>query len=187
MNMAWRLTCGTAGAWNVAAAFCAALGCSSRPAEPTTVQAISTKGCLRERGCSPPQPQPRQCEAATTAIPVEQVLKAPDPLLGRQVALRGALQVGGTLMTLMMCGREMPCCNQSSAELAIRALGEKSLDRMVVLENEQAPRQFSCTGDDSMVCCGLDARGQEVIASGLLTRGGAPPSLRLASATVCAP
>jgi len=151
------------------------------------VQAISTQRCLHERGCSPPQPQPRQCEAATTAIPVEQVLTAPDRLLGRQVALRGALQVGGTLKTLMNCGREMPCCNESSAALAIGALGEKFVGRMVILENEQAPRQFSCAGDDSMVCCGLDARGQEVIASGRLTRGGAPPSLRLASATVCAP
>jgi hypothetical protein len=66
------------------------------------------------------------------------------------------------------------------------ASGNKSL----ALENEKQPELFTCHGDESLVCCALDAHGQEVIARGTFGESSALTSssrYALLGATVCTP
>jgi hypothetical protein len=116
------------------------------------------------------------------------VLAAPENWTGKQVAIRGPLRKGGTWCTLMFCV-DGGCCNHCGSRLVLGKPGPPG-DGSLSLENEQEPKLFACHGDESLVCCALKARGQEVIARGTFSARSddalsAPHTLQ--GATVCAP
>ena len=68
---------------------------------------------------------------------------------------------------------ERGCCNHCGAALALG--GALWL----------TGAQLGCGGDESLICCSLDAHGQQVVARGVLRRY--CNTLALEDATVCAP
>jgi len=83
------------------------------------------------------------------------------------------------------------CCNTCWAKLSLGDLDEPG-GKSLALHNARSPDLLTCSGDESLLCCALEAQGQEVVVRGTLRRIPAidpdsAPSYALEDATVCAP
>jgi hypothetical protein len=104
-----------------------------------------------------------------------------DGLVGTTVAVRGPLIVGPPWMPAVVGCRD-GCCIPSNAAATVGGGAGFHDQRGITLRGAPA---LACSGDESLQCCGVDAHGQEVIATGVLQKGGLP--FELVHATVCVP
>jgi hypothetical protein len=162
--------------------------------------------CQVRRGC-PQAAVPPACPAELVPLTVDEALARGHELDGEPVAVRGPLQQVCGNCTLLACYsaesvetragglswryrapepgkpramatlddetfagdrvlyREGGCCNSCGAGLALGGI--------VWLEGPQ----LACRGDESQMCCGVEPRGQDVIARGILRHGASAPTL----------
>jgi hypothetical protein len=169
--------------------------------------------CLVERGCPKPVVLPAACSPDVAPLALGDVVERADELDGAPIAVRGPLLRTSGMCTLLGCytadsvetrpgglthryrapepGKphamatlddetfagdrillaEGGCCNRCGAALALGGL--------VWLSGPG----LSCGGDESQMCCGVDPRGQEVVARGILRHRSSVPMLE--GATLC--
>lgn len=111
--------------------------------------------------------------------------RASDLREGR-VAVRGPLNRGDGYCTLLGCGDR--CCNDCAGSLALgteAALRDKDYARTRRTTLRLSGPELGCAGDESLVCCKRDVRGQDVVAEGTLRLHGS--TYILEDATVCDP
>lgn len=121
--------------------------------------------CLLDRGgCAMAADAIEPCGDVPDLTPVtlEQILKDPASHSGKTLAVRGPLAKSGAGCTERSC--ETTCCNACTAMLT---LGDPRSPQHIRLESTTRPGRYRCIGDESMTCCEIDPRGQEVIAQGM--------------------
>ncbi|MFH0902740.1 MAG: hypothetical protein V2A73_19080 [Pseudomonadota bacterium] len=146
-------------------------------------------GCLRRRGGCPVPAAAGSCLAQTEVLPFTAVLAEADKWLGQMISVRGPLRQTTSFCTTEVCAKG-ECCNTCEAALALSDGDVSSplgAPGAILLVNDGDSVRYSCRGDDSLVCCGIDARGQEVIAVGILEAAANPGTYQLGEAAVCAP
>lgn len=135
------------------------------------------------------------CRVAATAVPpcagdsavrpisLSALLANPRAHADKAIAVTGPLVKNGAGCTEKAC--ELTCCNTCTA---IITLGHAGADEHVRLESAAMPGQYVCRGDESMVCCPIEARGQTVIAQGTfqIAPGTTPPVYQLWVSELCA-
>jgi hypothetical protein len=171
--------------------------------------------CLVHRGCPKPVVTPAACSPDVAPLALTDVMQRADELDGAPIAVRGPLLRTGGMCTLLGCysadsvetrpgglvrsyrapepGQphamatlddetfagdrillaEGGCCNHCGAALALGGL--------VWLSGPG----LGCGGDESQICCGVDPRGQEVVARGILRHHSTVPTIE--AATLCTP
>ncbi|HEY3354581.1 MAG TPA: hypothetical protein VGQ83_15120 [Polyangia bacterium] len=147
---------------------------------------VARPACLKDRGC-PDQPRAlAKCPADLKPLPLRDALDQRDRLVGRKVAVRGPL-TSSSACTEMACGSNA-CCNHCQGELVLGRPGAAGYTYLLLRHATDADR-YRCRGDDSLVCCQLDARGQDVIARGTFARDRSSTANRplLLDAELCVP
>jgi len=179
---------------SAAATACLAAGCSSAraplpgpctgpsPAPSATAEKTSSGGWVSGRDTAEPAKDWRfrwdwessrclldhGCPFAPTAIP-----DCPDVDLttdwehkvGETVSLRGRLEAAPGFTTQKACNVGDVCCNTTYGGMMIR-VGQFG----IMLKDQDNPQAFACEGDSSMICCGFDSIGSEVVMQGQLAR-----------------
>lgn len=149
--------------------------------------------CLKEKGCPEPEKLPA-CGDSVMARALAEVLSGAETLVGREVAVSAPLRMAGTMCTLVLCPAGQ-CCNRCGASLVL-AVDEtvRHLDpRGLFLYYDQAApggKQYSCGGDDSLICCSVRADGQAVVATGklkVMSEGMKGKTYGLVNARLCSP
>ena len=124
--------------------------------------------CMSERGCPSPAPI-EPCPAGLDATPLDVVMASAADHVGSAMRVRGPLRPGAGFCTLLWCGDA--CCNKCSQSLALGReddLRAKDYARKQRTTIQLRGERVECSGDESRVCCDVEASGQEVIASGTL-------------------
>jgi hypothetical protein len=126
--------------------------------------------CLRSRGC-PKAPPPPPCAADVTPLALADVLAHRQSYDGQTIVVRGPLNVRDGMCTELGCSPG-GCCNQCGTALQLgrdeRGLGSGERRVATSLQLFGAP---ACRGDESLVCCAVDAHGQDSVARGVLRSG----------------
>lgn len=151
------------------------VACAPRP--PRVVSSAKLEAtCLRARGC-PKAPPPPPCAADVTPLPLADVLAHRQQYDGQTIAVRGPLNVGDGACTELGCSPG-GCCNRcgTSLQLGPDERGPGSGERRAAT-SLQLFGTAACRGDESLVCCDVDAHGQDVVARGVL-HGGQPWHLK---------
>lgn len=156
----------------------AAADASAGPAAPASranVLPLSPRGtvggtweprCTASRGC-PATPAIPRCAPGTAARSFADVIDQRLALAGQTVAVRAALVASGG-GTEMACPPGS-CCNRAWGAVYLSGAADSSLRTIALDADREHPGpRFACTGDDSGMCCGTDARGQQVVARGVL-------------------
>lgn len=143
--------------------------------------------CLLDRGgCAVAAGTIEPCGEITDPAPVtlEQVLRDPVSHNGETLAIRGPLAKSGAGCTERSC--EATCCNACTAMVT---LGDPRNPAHVRLESTTRPGRYRCIGDESMTCCEIDPKGQEVIAQGVfhVVAGLEPVIHQLWTSELCLP
>lgn len=149
--------------------------------------------CLKTRGCPAPRALP-VCAPGAEALELATLLGTAQAQVGKEVSVRAPLRKAGTICTLLLCGAGQ-CCNQCGASLAL-----SSSDKVEHLEpgaiflyyddKSSGGVEYSCGGDDSLVCCSARADGQAIIATGklkVLGEGIEGKTYGLSNAKLCVP
>ncbi len=137
------------------------------------------------RDCPLPRSIP-PCPDGLGAASIEETTAQAETLLGRHINVRGNLNHGFGSCTQNTCLQG--CCNTCRSsfilgtEEAIRYHDAEHRKRTLLLLD--AP-DLGCRGDESVICCDVEAAGQEVIARGLLQS--ATTTYSLHEATLCTP
>ena len=143
-----------------------ASGQVSGPASEKTARDRSVAAsCLLDRGgCARTADTIEPCGDIEDLAPVtlEQVLKDPASYSGKTIAVRGPLAKSGADCTERSC--EDTCCNACTAMVTV---GDPRGPDHIRLESTTRPGRYSCIGDESMTCCEIEPRGQEVVAQGV--------------------
>ncbi len=124
---------------------------------------VATRGCATPRPisrCAQPAPNVRLAAAQSFGEVVDQRFQ----LSGQRVRVRGRLEAGGGC-TEMACPSGV-CCNHCSGVITLIGRATTSLHSLVLCAN-QAPA-FTCTGDDSGLCCGTEVPAGDVVVEGVL-------------------
>jgi hypothetical protein len=144
--------------------------------------------CVASVGCAAPQVVPR-CAALSPDAGITapqnfaQVIDERLHLAGQRVAVRGRLSAGGGC-TEMACPDGV-CCNHCGGAVALTGRATTSL-RQVSLGAEGDPL-YTCTGDDSGLCCGTAVPAGDVVVRGVLRPvPGSGGAWRIESPTLCA-
>lgn len=95
------------------------------------------------------------------ATSLNELMAAPRRHADRAIALRGPLVKSGAGCTEVEC--EQTCCNTCTSIITV---GDPAAGASVRLESTSMPGQYLCRGDESLVCCAVEARGQDVLAQG---------------------
>jgi hypothetical protein len=146
-------------------------------------------GCLVDQGgCRPPPTAVPPCSLDADAlrartVPLRAVLDNPRAHADKTIAIEGPLIKNGAGCTEKAC--ELTCCNTCTSLITI---GDIGADEYVRLETATTPGLYLCRGDESIVCCQIEARGQTVIAQGTfqIAPGAAPPVYQLWVTELCA-
>jgi hypothetical protein len=80
------------------------------------------------------------------------------------VVLRGSLQAVPGGQTQAKCGKNDPCCNTQFGALTLY------VGSAPVLLQAPDPVDFACDGDITMLCCGFDSVGSEILVRGTIGR-----------------
>ncbi len=181
-----------------ALALCATACCGASAANrPTNTAASASKApegtCLKEKGC-PKQEALPVCGADLQGKPIKEVLAGAAELVGKEAAVTGPLRRAGTVCTLALCA-EGQCCNSCGASLVLSdddKIQHMDPSGLFLYYDKSAPggKQYSCGGDDSLVCCSVRADGQAVIAVGqikVLGEGAQGKTHGLVNARLCVP
>lgn len=167
----------------------AAAGCHHRTALFYESRHPTGPTCLVSKGCPPAKP--------IAACPADIAPMALDALLAHRelvcaiVAVRGPLGRGNGTCTLLGCYSSDPrgaCCNRCGEALMLgtdAALRDRDYARRRASTLMLSGEHVNCGGDESLICCPVDVRGQEVVARGLLRLSG--ETLVLEGATLCTP
>lgn len=118
-----------------------------------------TTTCIADVGCPF---QPAAVPPCPPTAETEDWRNAPD---GSTVILRGRLQAAPGGQTQAKCGEDDPCCNTQFGGLFLR-VGTAP----VALLDEPDRVDFACDGDITMLCCGFDSVGSEVLVRGTIGR-----------------
>ena len=126
--------------------------------------------CLSAKGCPAASAALPACgEEARAARAVADVLAEAERAPGTDVVVRGRLDRGAPICTRRSCAGA--CCNRCGAQLAL--VGEAPIAQPA---DVPAPRialageHMACRGDESLTCCDVEVKGQEVVARGRLRR-----------------
>jgi hypothetical protein len=119
------------------------------------------------------------CAPGPPAPPWAEVQAKADALIGKPIRVRGPLGIGllepNDGWSRKRCS-ENECCQTHTLPLVIAGtFHDLALDT----------RSFHCSGDESRRCCNAAARGQTVIAEGVLQ--GFSNNWELRQATLCVP
>ena len=145
--------------------------------------------CLVSKGCPPAAPI-APCAADLAPLPLDDAL-ARRELVGATVAVRGPLGRGDGTCTLLGCYSRDPrgaCCNRCGEALLLgsdAALRDRDYDRRRRSTLMLSGARVACGGDESLICCPVEVRGQEVVARGVLRRSGETTILE--GASLCTP
>jgi len=123
-------------------------------------------GCPYEPMALPP------CPTGLRARDVATLMRTADREVGARVLVRGRLEESST-QTLRECGDA--CCNTAG--------GAMRLDEVVTLHDDRYPKAFRCAGDDSWVCCPVEANIDVAVMGTLKSMGG---SFELERPRLCA-
>ena len=115
--------------------------------------------CLADVGCPF---EPAAIPSCPPTAETDDWQNAPD---GSTVILRGRLQAAPGGQTQAKCGEDDPCCNTQFGGLFLR-VGSAP----VALLDEPDRVDFACDGDITMLCCGFDSVGSEVLVRGTIGR-----------------
>lgn len=166
-----------------------AAGCHHRTAPLYESQHPTGPSCLVSKGCPPTAPI-AACPADVVPMALDELL-ARRELVGATVAVRGPLGRGNGICTLLACYGPDPrgaCCNKCGEALMLgteAALRDGDYARRRASTLMLSGEHLGCGGDESLICCPVDVRGQEVVARGLLRLSG--ETLLLEGAMLCTP
>jgi hypothetical protein len=124
--------------------------------------------CQANRQCAA-VPVIARCSDASATRDFSEAYRDRHALVGQRVSIRGRLSaVGGC--TEMGC-LDGSCCNRCDGAVVLVADQGVSRGSSVIYFSDPDARggPFSCTGDDSAMCCAFAADGREVAATGTLT------------------
>jgi len=169
---------------------------TTAPAADRTAGPIATatpaSGCLGDQGgcrIKPASIEPcpddeSDVNPGNRLLTLDQVLASPQDYAGKVIALHGSLMKSGAGCTEMAC--EQTCCNRCTA---IVTIGDPQTGRYVRLESRSDPGLYRCVGDESLVCCQADARGQDVVVRGTfqVAAGMTPAIYQLWATELCVP
>lgn len=112
------------------------------------------------------------------------LVKSPAKYADTPITVRGPLLRSGAECTEVEC--ELTCCNTCTSIITI---GDAGSGQYVRLESASSPGLYVCRGDESMVCCQVEARGQEVLVQGTFQAAPntSPPVYQLWVTELCAP
>jgi hypothetical protein len=119
----------------------------------------TSAACQINRPCRQDAIPPPRCTEDLPTMSVPDLLVRGDALLGQAVRVRGPLSVREAGCTAAECFPGQ-CCNECTGGLVV---GDPESSRRSVLL-----RHLPCHGDDSKVCCGMQAVGQEIVVVGKL-------------------
>jgi hypothetical protein len=166
----------------------------TRPA--ADAPAGGTTGCLEDRGgCRAGFAAVPRCPPGTAALALGDLLKDRKRWKGKKVAVRGPLDHSAGGCTEMGCVNTQ-CCNSCTGAVTLGSWDPQYKASLLLRsgsgDSEAGDAVYDCEGDESLVCCKYEAKGEEVVATGTLTNlnGGSPPDPRLyvlAGATICRP
>jgi hypothetical protein len=132
--------------------------------------------CMIQRACSPETKELPPCDAQLPQRPWVDVVTEGNGVLGKEVVVSGTL--GLSLIKKTGSGACAPgaCCHKLEMQLVL--VGEPT--------GSLPLRGFTCSGDDSVLCCSVPAEGQAVIAKGRLQKQAAGSSQwQLSEPTLC--
>ncbi len=144
-------------------------------------------GCMAWRGgcLDKPQALPR-CDSSLKPAPMQEILDNRDTLVGKPVAVVGPLNSGAGC-TEMGCSDDNPCCNRCTGTAFLGQAGERGYTSLQLHDAAGEPL-IECKGDESLLCCEVEAKGQEVVVQGTLVHTKSYPSgYALQDAVLCAP
>lgn len=138
--------------------------------------------CLSETGCPfHPTPIP-SCSGRPEFVSVDRALELAASTPGSAVVVRGELRAQ-VYSTLLVC---IPgCCNRTHADFDLVASGPEGSGRAIRLVEPARPDAFHCSGDDSKLCCGIEARSRFVLAWGHLAVNSESGKTELRSPSIC--
>lgn len=120
--------------------------------------APDTRSCVAEVGCPDAKPIP-PCEGEVDGvISAVDLSNQWDALDGQTVHVVDQLHIHPGLCTDMACGPDVACCNSCGGHLGFMPLRDLYLG--------EGPSEYSCTGDDSGICCDLQVPNEPVRVSG---------------------
>ncbi|MBL8605647.1 MAG: hypothetical protein JNK72_27200 [Myxococcales bacterium] len=150
------------------------------------VRPMTGRDCVANRGCTTPQFLPF-CQSNTAALTVAEAWDQRLTLRGRAVTVRGQLRAAGGC-TEMACSDMNECCNHCQGHIDLVGTGEVRGARVSLGLGLDADALYTCRGDDSGFCCGLEVPPGEVRVTGTLqpieNSGG---RFRLANPQPCRP
>jgi hypothetical protein len=125
----------------------------------TTKPSEWSPSCLARRECTLAAPSLVPCNGSLVPRDWADVYESAESLAGQVVAVRGPLGVGPMGTTAAFCNPQhglLGCCNGAHARVMLGGTSALLLDG------------FTCTGDDSQLCCNAPAYGESVVATGRL-------------------
>jgi hypothetical protein len=138
--------------------------------------------CQLARGCPTPA-TPLPCPADLAPLALDELMVHPRDYADHDVVVHGPLVRGDKSCTFSGCSNS--CCNHCGAFLQ---LGQSTPGESYVHHRAttiEIPGPLGCGGDETLMCCGVDAHGQEVIARGRLHLQGM--TWLLEQLTLCTP
>lgn len=118
--------------------------------------------CVARRGCAAPQAVSSVVPTGVRGEPLDGVWDRRLQLAGQTVQVLGTLHAEGGC-TEMACGDDDDCCNHCQGNITVRSDARRWL--MLGAEGEG---RFTCSGDDSGLCCGTEVPSVPVIVVGRL-------------------
>ena len=132
-----------------------------------------------------PPPLPR-CAPGHVGDPLAAVLREAPRLVGQHVAIDGPLGRGIDVGSTPKCDAG-GCGDRVGQPVALAPADATSRQETIELRSEtDGADVLRCAGEGPQQCCPVPVRGQRVIATGMLVRGGSGV-LQLAGAALCDP
>ncbi|MEO1268160.1 MAG: hypothetical protein AAFX99_08680 [Myxococcota bacterium] len=154
---------------------------TSAPSKPGSPSAQ----CMKDKGCPPSKTIPK-CADSIKPRPLKEALDNRNPLIGQTASIVGPLKSSASC-TERGCPADAPCCNRCSGGISLgpEGMGGGSGYTHLTLVDTKNPKGFSCNGDETLVCCTYEAKGQTVVATGKIgTKDG---NFSMEDPTLCIP